>query len=242
MRILLAITTYGAAAYVDLSLAMHKSWQADVIVCDDGSCSVELADVCQRHNVPLIGVCRTRERVPGFGDLIATTELIRYAAAHGYDLAVKQSRRWICLEDPRPSLAALAKASGGNTFSNITQSFNFGFRTEFTGYRVADWLPVLPEIYQQIKSGREVFVEAYIHRLARRIEPQTAQYRNFIKNEPPHATDQTGYVHWAWMGNDRRHPPQRIMWHDRHRPEDYYLLARKLNLAWKLEDFKDFNK
>lgn len=241
-RTVIGITTYGAAAYVDLSLTMHRSWEADVIVCDDGSASPVLHDVCQRHRVPLIGVCRTRERIPGFGDLIATTELIRYAAAHGFEFAIKQSRRWICLEDPRPSLESLADVSGGNTFSNITTSFRFGFRTEFTGYRVADWMPVLPTIYAQVQSGREVFVEAYIHRLARSIEPQTEQYRQYISSAGEYPADQTGYVHWTWMGDDRRRPPTSVMWHDFQNSADYYLKSRELGLPWSFTDFKEFNK
>lgn len=242
MKTLVGVTTFGSFAYIELALAIYQSWQADVIVCDDGSCSTQLQEVCDRYRVPLIGICRTRERVPGFGDLIATTELIRYASAHGFDLAIKQSRRWICLADPRPSLEDLASRSGGNTFSHITQSFNFGFRTEFTGYLVKDWLPVLPEIYRQIKSGSEVFVEAFIHKLARKIEPDSVQYRNFIAGESGFRPDQTGYVHWGFMGDDRRAVPEHILWHDSHSPEDYYQKALELGLKLKLNDFEDFNK
>lgn len=242
MKTLFGITTFGSFAYVELSIFCHRQWGADVIVCDDGSCSEKLHEVCSKYNVPLIGVCRTREKVPGFGDLIATTELIRYAAAHGFDLAVKQSRRWICLADPRPSLEDLASRSGGNTFSHITKSFNFGFRTEFTGYLVKDWLPILPEIYKQIKSGREVFVEGYIHNLARKIEPDSVQYRDFIAGEAGFQPDQTGYVHWDFMGDDRRAVPEHILWHDSHNAADYYHKAQELGLDSSLTDFKDFNK
>lgn len=242
MKILTAITTFGAAAYVDLALTSLARWQADVIVCDDGSCSADLHNVCQKHNVPLIGVCRTREHVPGFGDLIATTEGIRYAASHGFDLLIKQSRRWICLADPRPSLEDLALSSGGNTFSNITKSFNFGFRTEFTGYLVKDWMAILPEIYKQIQSGREVFVEGYIHQLARKIEPDSVQYRYFIAGESGFRPDQTGYVHWDFMGEDRKSVPDYILWHDSHSPEDYLFESQKFGLKYEIDDFKDFNK
>lgn len=243
MKTLICLTTYGAAAYIDLSLAMYRRFGADVIVCDDGSGSHDLQMVCKKYNVPLFGCCKTRETVPGFGDMIGTVEGIRYGAAMGYDLVIKQSRRWITLVDPRRSLEHLAEMSEGATFSNITKSFNFGFRTEFTGYRISAWLDMLPVIGDQIQSGKEVFVEGYIHKLARKVEPDTARYHSFIRHRSKgYAEDQKGYVHWEWMGNDRRQVPEYIMWHDTHSPEDYHAKAQELGLKWSINDFKEFNR
>ena len=184
-KILYAITTYDAYAYIDLSIHMHKKFGNDVIVIDDGSCSKKLHDVCLKYNVPLIGISNTPAKKFDEGDVISTVQAILYAYSHGYTHVVKQSRRWICLENPTPSLEKLINESGGVTFSYYTKTWGFGFRTEFCAYEVKTWIHGLETIYNTFKNGQGFgLVEHYMHVIAERIQPQTNQYKEYKKNHP----------------------------------------------------------
>lgn len=155
-KILYAITTYDAYAYVDLSIHMHKKFGNDVVVIDDGSCSRKLHDVCVKHNVPLLGIVNNPAKKFDEGDVISTVTAIHYAYSHGYTHVVKQSRRWICLENPTPSLEKLIDETGGVTFSYYTTSYGFGFRTEFCAYELKTWINALDKIYDSFKNKKRL--------------------------------------------------------------------------------------
>ena len=101
MRFLYAITTYDAYAYVDLSLTLVKDKMGlNCVVFDDGSYSSKLQEVCDKHNVFLIGKNNSKTPVWCRADLANTINAIRYADFNGYDYVIKCSRRWICLDNP----------------------------------------------------------------------------------------------------------------------------------------------
>lgn len=237
-KILYAITTYDAYAYVDLSIHMHKKWGNDVIVIDDGSCSKKLHDVCIKYNVPLFGIVNNPAKKFDEGDVISTVQAIHYAYANGYTHVVKQSRRWICLENPTPSLNVLIDESGGVTFSNYTKTWGFGFRTQFCGYEVKTWINCLEKIYNSFRRNENLgLVEHYIHLIAESNEPQTEKYKKYklIHNNEDKCK---GFVGWNWMGNDKKNTPSYILWHNNNTPSDYYNKAKNQGLNYTLDDFK----
>ena len=172
MNILACITTYDSYAYVDLSLAyLKQKFNIPCIVLDDGSYSSKLQNVCDKHEVFLIGKTKPKEEIWGMGDLISTINAIRYASFHGYDYILKISRRWICLDNPIPSLNVLINISDGSTYSSWTSTWNFGFRTEFMCLRTKEWMQVVPEMEERVKYVKTNpigLVEAFIHKYAKR--------------------------------------------------------------------------
>lgn len=238
IKILYAITTYDAYAYVDLSITMHKKFGNDVIVIDDGSCSHNLHDVCVKHKVALLG-CGINQAVTfPEGDVISTTQAIEYAYAHGYTHVVKQSRRWICLENPTPSLIQLINQSEGITFSNITKTWGFGFRTQFCCYDTSAWINIIKEIYTDLNNKKNLgLVERYIHVLAIKHQPTSEKYINYINGQQGFLQHQKGYVHWKWMGDDKAKTPQYILWHNANKTCDYLKISLQEKLPYQIKDF-----
>lgn len=236
-KILYAITTYDAYAYIDLSITMHKKFGNDVIVIDDGSCSEKLHNVCIKHNVPLFGLVSVSSHRFDVGDVISTVQAIQYAYLHGYTHVVKQSRRWICLENPTPSLSRLIDETNGATFSNITTAWGFGFRTEFCAYDTSVWINVIKQIYPDLKNKRDLgLVEHYIHVLAQNCQPQTDMYKNYVLKQN-YASHQSGYIHWQYMGTDKSRTPSYILWHNANSPNDYLKISKQESLPYQISDF-----
>lgn len=238
-RVLVAITTCGAAPYVDLSLTKLKSFGLNCVVFDDGSFSDELQNVCDKHDVYLVGKCKPKEKHWFYGDYASTLAATRLANALGYEFLLKISRRWICMEDPTISLEQLYLASGGTTFSNATRPKDgegFGFRTDCFCIHVPTWIKVLPEMESRLKTGKVGLVEALWHTYAKTLQPDTDKYKQYVKEHPRHIS-RTGYVGWDWEGNNSLIKTDQRLWHECNSIQDYANVAKYCGLDYKPEDF-----
>ena len=244
--ILVALTTYGSAPYIDLSLTAYERQSSPcVIVVDDGSRSTALRDVCKKHRVPLLNTNSRPDasKTNGIGDVLSTCAAIRTAYALGYGYVVKQSRRWICKDDPIPSLVDVFTKSDAATAASYTTTYGFGFRTEFFAMRVKEWMTVVDEIEDTaLNNPKKVgLVEAFIHKYAKSLEPNSEQYNAYKKelNLPP---SKAGYALWNFVGTDKKNPPSNIIWHDRDNTTVYANYAKELGLLYTVADFNKVNK
>lgn len=218
-KILFAITSYNRPSYIDLSLHFLSKWKNDfdIIVIDDCSKNSKYNEVCAKYGVPLIITDKHHSNY-GSGDVLQTVIAIEYAKQNGYDYVVKQSQRWICMENPSISLKGLIeKHPESSTFTNSTKSFNIGFRTEFFCMKISDWIKFVPNLKEFGNRKSLPMVEAFVHGLSKRLQKGN------------------GFTTWDWMGTDRRNPPPYILWHDRHSPKDYQKVADSLSL--NIENF-----
>lgn len=91
------ISTFGSPAYVDLQLKLHKGkWGHDCIVSDDGSQDQRLQEVCDKWEVPLIGL-----NAPWLGHQKGDAKSLSRLVEHFTDktFIFKVSRRFLWLKD-----------------------------------------------------------------------------------------------------------------------------------------------
>ncbi len=50
-----------------------------------------------------------------------------------------------------------------------------------------------------------------------------------------------GFVPWSFMGSGRLNPNDRVLWHDRDKPERYHVLALEWGLPYTLDMFTNPN-
>lgn len=249
-KTLAAITTYGKHGFIDLSLTKLKSFGLNCAVFDDGSKSERLKEVCDKHGVYLSGLYKRRPNITNIrdvrlvhscGDVLSTVDAMNYAVAHGYKFVIKISRSLICLEDPIPSLYKLYVDSEGSTFTNFTTSWGMGFRTELTAYNMDYWSSVMHNIgLDALRDNGVGLVEAFMHNYARKVQPTSDKYRAYIsaQEEGPVAGSDS-YVHWHWMGTDKRNCPKHILWHDSNTPRDYLKACEECELSdYNTSDFE----
>jgi hypothetical protein len=167
-----------------------------------------------------------RRQPASFGDLTAFMGGLAWAVRRQLDLLVKVSHRWVFLCDWTKSLRELAHLSQYPTFSNHTVSFGFGFRTECLGMSVSAWTDpiILGDVHYTISRGKDVFVQAYLHNLARRLDPVFLPAAMSWRSLNP--TDKDGYAPWEMMGADRCKRSPNFIWHDSAKPEEYGALAK----------------
>lgn len=237
-KYLVVITTYGAPAYIDLSLSFLKLFDIDAIVCDDCSNDSRLKEVCERHDVPLFSPEKHFEEY-GLGDVWSTWRGMKYAVENNYTHLIKISRRWIFLKSPIESLEFLEEISDAATYTNLSYETGLGFRTECICFRMKEWSTVMDEIKEKVdKNECGCLIEGFMHHYARKIEPTSEKYRKYCRCFQ-FLYEYSGYAHWAWIGNAKAKTPEYILWHDSDSPLKYYEKAIEIGKTnWKLEDFE----
>ncbi len=241
----LVIGTFAAVPYVHLQLESRKRFApaAPVLVHDDGShLSPELRALCEKYGADFES---NRSRLPHhLGDLSAFYGGLKWAEHKSLDLLVKVSRRWIFLTDWLTDLRNLATASQYHTYSSHTTTFNFGFRTECMGMAVKRWAAsgFYSDCIEQISLGRHVFVEAYVHQFARRLDASNAPAANRWRQHQASPPEQAGYARWDLIGDDRAKKSDTHLWHNANKPADYAALAQRWELPYGEIDFVDPNQ
>ena len=240
----LVIGTYAALPYIHLHLEARNRLYPELPTLVHDDCShqqEELRKLCNDYGVAFIST--PQRKAPAIGDLSAFQEGLEWARGHNIDVLVKLSRRFIPKVNWVDDLIDLAHRSGHHTFSNITTSFDFGFRTECLGLRVKDWLQpgIISDLREKVARNREVFVEGHLHNLARRLNQShpTAREWDDAHQRPAH---QNAYAVWDFMGTDRQTPQSGFLWHNSHQTIDYFLLSNEWGLPYRPEDFTDPNQ
>ncbi len=243
----LVIGTYAAVPYIHLQLEARRRLYSHVPALLHDDCSpntAQLQDLCREYDCAFES--NAARLPPTLGDVSVFIGGLRWAQDLGLDILLKVSRRWIFTVDWTESLIQLALESQHATFSNYTETFDFGFRTECIGLSVSDWTSSrffrsACEIFQK---GQPIFVEAYMHQLAIGLSQGVCQQaRDWISARQVHES-RRGYAPWPLMGTDRCHPPQpaTYLWHDCHSPAEYAALAQTWGLPYGEADFADPNQ
>jgi len=94
-----------------------------------------------------------------------------------------------------------------------------------------------------VDCNRPVFVEGFIHQLARKIasECACASAHKYMRRNP-RPRDRDGYAVWNIMATERTTRVPRVLWHDSDAPFDYCRAAALYNLDYGIEDFIDVNQ
>lgn len=239
------IGTYAAVPYIHLQLEARRRFYPHVplLVHDDASNRRnDLERLCASYGCDF--EVNTERQPPCVGDLTAFAGGLLWARKRGVCLLLKLSRRWIFKTDWSKSLAELALASQYATIGSYTTSFNFGFRTECLALSVDAWTQpaVFREICGPIHRRESVFVEGYLHNVARQLETLNGTAATHWQECHPMTSDKNGYALWTLMGTDRRARSDDYLWHDSATPVDYFRLARDWSLPYAESDFVDPNQ
>jgi hypothetical protein len=239
------VGTFAAVPYVHLQLEARRRFYPDVplLVHDDASHkAAEIERLCREYGCDF--EYNERRQPPCVGDLTAFVGGLAWAKARGLDVLLKVSRRWVFLADWAPDLAALAAASQYATLGSYTTTFGFGFRTECLALSVAAWSSpaTADDLCGLIRRGTSVFVEAYMHDLARRLERQNCAAADGWLAANPAPDDRNGYALWPLMGTDRCERSASFLWHDSCGPQEYYAVSREWGLPYGPDDFADPNQ
>ncbi|MBI2968498.1 MAG: hypothetical protein HYY40_11900 [Bacteroidetes bacterium] len=243
LKIGLVIGTYSAVPYIHLHLESRKRNYPEIPILVHDDCShnkQKLIELCKEYGADFVST--TQRSVPTLGDISAFVRGLEWANKQGFDVLVKMSRRFVPKSGWTAELINLVQ-TGHHTFSNVTRSFNFGFRTECIGMKVKDWLQdiAINNLTKTLNNNVEVFVEGHIHNIARELNKlnKKAQSWDIVNNRPPEAN---AFAIWSFMGDDRCVQYPGFLWHDSHLPGDYYDLANQWNFTYAVEDFNDPNE
>jgi hypothetical protein len=242
----LVIGTFAAVPYVHLHLESWRRFYPSIPILVHDDCSpnqAHLQALCEEYGADFVSSPRRGRWT--VGDMASYVEGFSWAGSRGIELLVKMSRRFIPLYNWIPGLQSLAFESQYPTFSNECKHFSFGFRTECIGFHVESWLRAgaLEEIRRPVLNDEPVFVEGYLHNLAREVlrRQGCAAKQEYVKANPrPEHAD--GYGVWEIMADKRVTRQPHILWHDCDQPVDYARVSAVYGLPYRLEDFNDPNQ
>ncbi len=241
-RVGVVIGTFAAVPYVHLQLeAARRIYPGTpILVHDDGSPHRDrLAELCQDYGADFVGASERKAQF--LGDVSVYRAGILWAQERGIKYLLKLSRRWIWLEDWRPSFLDLADTTDADTFSHYCTANGFGFRTECVGFKVAAWHAIPEWAERVIAADKNIFVEYDLHRLAEQVSKHGSEKWKKWDRENKRQPDRLGYVPWPLMGTSRHTAVDSHLWHNSHRPSDYAALARSWGLGYTAQDFADPN-
>ena len=227
------VGTHGSPDLIELQLHyLCKVNGLPVLVHDDASPERgAIEEVCRRYTADgfdvtfaSTGTNHGHRR----GDVMAFAAALEWAEERGFDLLYKTSRRFVICKEWAENAKTLAVTTGGITFSNFTQTERLGFRTEFFGVHVTSWSGQIDRLRKLAARPIARLVEAEIHDIARELAGICCDQLRFYMIDQKLATDQQGYIQIPWMGTDRSNPPEGVLWHHRHKQEDYIKQLNKL--------------
>ncbi len=241
----IVIGTFAAVPYIHLALECRKRFYPDVpvLVNDDGSPEEpKLRQLCRHYGADFI-TNEIRKR-PTVGDVSAFVNGLMWAHERRLDLLVKLSRRFIPLHNWVHPLQQLAWQTQYATYSNECRHFQYGFRTECMAMHVASWrkAPVFEHMRELVQRDEPLFVEGYIHNLAREIHQGNCGVNREYERRYPRPPDENAYGVWDLTGEDRTVRRASVLWHDCDDPLDYARAANLLGLAYSAVDFEDPNQ
>lgn len=244
--IAVVVGTYGSPAYIGLGLeARRRFWpRTPILVHDDSSDEqAEIVDICERYGAEFVS---TKSRLGHLaGDIATIVAGLDWAAAHGYDILVKLSRRYIIYHEWTGGLAQLAYNSQYATYTNACSDFRRRLRSECIGFHVSTWLAssTMKAMRECVATGRAPMVDMeqwyYEQALAihRRFAAPVVRQR---EHSFPRSREWAGYGVWTMLGNGRQTRAPGVLWHHADLPEEYRDLAVQWGLGeYPLEAFRD---
>lgn len=222
------ISTYGSPAYIDLQLALHRDkWGHDCLIVDDGSQDTQLAEVCKKWDVPLVGLDDQRLGHQK-GDAKGFSKGIQHF--RDKDWIFKISRRFVWLKDfskwipdmdynSSPVLSDWWVPHKGWENNRGFTSCCMGIYNKALPLELKEDLKRLPGIVQEPPSRN--FVQPVMCSTFKKYykEPLTI-WRDLYKKR------------------GRQEVGVDVLWKNNAEPYRYKLLADLLGLNWSLQDFQ----
>lgn len=226
----LVIGTHGSVPYIHLQLELWRRCYGNIPLLVHDDCSPEgeeLRALCDLYGADF---SRNDEPFGHFaGDLTAFAHGLRWAQENGIELLAKFSRRFAPRINWVMELQLLAYVTQYATFSNVCQFHQFGFRTECLGMHVPSWMTsgACEWIEQTARAGqcKDVLVELTMHGYAREVHRSNCLFNKLYETVHPPTSGADGYAPWSLLGTSRMQRLPHVLWHDVHRPFEYYLEA-----------------
>lgn len=238
MRIGFAIGTYGTPSYVELNVRKLLSFgiePEDILVIDDASGDERLPVICKELGVGFESNEKNLGHFPG--DFRVFSRAVGWGFVKGYDLVVKVSRRFICLEDPRPSLEALHERFNASCYGTRNHVLQLPLRTEFVALNVSHWRYFIPELEDQgyDQDNRTGTFEHWFVEIAKVV--QTLHLR-YSKNVDYKDLQRFGFIYWDFVHFNVSYRSEKQLWHFANEPKDYFEAAKSIGMKCESSDFE----
>jgi hypothetical protein len=237
-RVGLVISTYGAAPYVELALAVRRKLYGDVpvLVHDDASPEQNaLMELCDRYGATF----QTNSSRLGheMGDLSSIVGGLHWARSSGVELLVKMSRRFTPVVNWAQDLQTLAAVTQYATFARECLSCKVPLRTECIAMAVEPWSA--PEILDEmadymLRNRISIWVEGYVFSYAQRAYELNCLVAQQWELDHIRVTPRPPYINWPFLSESRRTKSPNYLWHETAMPEDYLRLAKAVDLPLNL--------
>ena len=246
LKIGVVIGTYAALPYIHLGL---ESWKRNyphvsMLVHDDCSRSQNaLEKLCLDYGADFES--NSFRMPPCVGDLTAYYGGFEWAKEKNIDILVKMSRRFIPLFDWTKELIDKTQETQYATYTSYCDYFNFGFRSECVAMDVKTWEKnhLISSIKQKILVCEELFVEGYLHDLARRLEGKVCNQNTLYAQNNPRPIEKNGYGILDFMGDTRVKYKKDLLWHDSNIYVEYYHQALAYGIHYyNARDFENPNE
>jgi hypothetical protein len=231
----LVISTYGAAPYVELALAVRRKLYNDipVLVHDDASPdSNALRNLCDKYGATF----QTNSSRLGheMGDLSGIVGGLHWARSTGVELLVKMSRRFVPVVEWVRALQDLAVTTQFATFGRECPRFNLPLRTECFAMAVEPWSTpeILDEMAAYMLQNRiSIYVERYVCSYAQRAYELNGTAAQQWEANHVRVTPHPPYVQWPFLSESGFVKSPNYLWNSTATPQDYSQLGRALGLS-----------
>jgi hypothetical protein len=246
LKIGVVIGTYASLPYINLGL---ESWKRNyphvsMLVHDDCSRSQNsLEKLCNEYGCDF--ETNNFRMPPCVGDLTAYLGGFYWAQENNIDILVKMSRRFIPTFDWTIEMLDQMQESQFATYTSYCDHFNFGFRSECVAMHVPTWFNagLVSQIKDKVIDCKEIFVEGFLHQLAKSINHRICHVNDTFILENPMPPEKDSYGVLKFMGDKRVTAKSNLLWHDSHNHVDYYYQAIKYGINfYNMKDFEDPNQ
>ena len=243
-RVGLVISTFGAAPFVELGLAVCRRLNVSVpvLVHDDGSPERQaLMRLCTTYGATF--QCNSSRLGHEMGDLSSIVGGLNWARANGVDLLVKMSRRFIPVTEWAANLQTLAEETQFATYGRPCRSYGLPLRTECFAMAVEPWSrpEVLGEITAfMLKNRMSILLEQYVFHLAQLAYEMNCVAAREWEREHVRATPRPPAIDWPFLSQGRLQKSPNHLWHETTTPEEYSAIGRSVGLSYDAQAFAGY--
>ena len=238
MKIGFVIGTYGTPSYVELNVRKLLSFgiePEDILVIDDASGDEKLPAICKELGVGFESNEKNLGHFPG--DFHVFARAVEFGIENQHDIVVKVSRRFVCLQDPRPSLEQLHERFNASCYGTRNPILLLPLRTEFVALNVSHWKYFISELENQgyDQDNRAGTFEHWFVEIAKVVQMLHLRYS---KNVDYKDLQRFGFIYWDFVHFNVSYRSEKQLWHFANEPKDYFETAKSIGMECELSDFE----